>query len=188
MAQENPAAARNLKWLGIALIILGAIAILTPAMAGSAVVIVIGLILLIAGVAQAVRGLRTEGWVEKLLTSVLGVITVVAGIMVIGHPLLGLTFLTLLLLAYFIAEGIWKIITSFRYRPATGWIWLLVSGVLSLVLGLLIWNQWPVSGLWAVGVLVGVNLLSTGIALVILASTVSAAFDRLDSSATGSRR
>ncbi|NIO42670.1 MAG: HdeD family acid-resistance protein, partial [Burkholderiales bacterium] len=82
---------------------------------------------------------------------------------VIGHPLLGLTFLTLLLVVYFLIEGIWKVIASFRYRPATGWLWLLISGVISLVLGWLIWMQWPISGMWAVGVLVGVNLLSTGI-------------------------
>ncbi len=73
---------------------------------------------------------------------------------------------------YFLIEGIWKVIASFRYRPATGWLWLLISGVISLVLGWLIWMQWPISGMWAVGVLVGVNLLSTGIALVSLASTL----------------
>jgi uncharacterized membrane protein HdeD (DUF308 family) len=188
MAQNNLPAAKNLKWLGIVLIVFGVIAIVTPAVAGSAVVIVIGSIMLVAGAVQIMRGLRAEGWTEKALASVLGVITVVAGVMVIGHPLLGLGFLTLLLLGYFISEGVWKIIASFRYRPATGWVWLLVSGVLSLLLALLIWNQWPVSGLWAVGVMVGLNLLGTGVALVTLASTVSAVADRIDSSATGARR
>lgn len=178
MESRTLPAVGNLRWLGIALIVLGAIAIITPAVAGSAVVIVVGLILLIAGVTQVVRGLRAEAWSEKLLTTIMGVISAVAGIAVIGHPLLGLAFLTLLLLAYFLVEGAWKIIASFRYRPAEGWIWLLVSGVLSVVLGLLIWNQWPVSGLWAVGVLVGINLLGTGIALVTLASTIAGAARR----------
>jgi uncharacterized membrane protein HdeD (DUF308 family) len=187
MAQENLPAAKNMRWLGIALSALGIISILTPAVAGSAVVIVIGLIMLVAGAVQIMRGLRAEGWMEKVLTSVLGVITVAAGVMVIGHPLLGLTFLTLLLLAYFIAEGAWKIIASFRYRPVNGWGWLLVSGMLSLALGLLIWNQWPFSGLWAVGVLVGLNLLSTGVALITLSSTVPADFNRVDSVPAGGR-
>jgi uncharacterized membrane protein HdeD (DUF308 family) len=71
-----------------------------------------------------------------------------------------------------VAEGVWKIVVSFRYKPAIGWKWLLASGVLSLVLGLLIWSQCPVSGIWAVGVLVGVNLLGTGLALVTLASAL----------------
>jgi uncharacterized membrane protein HdeD (DUF308 family) len=85
---------------------------------------------------------------------------------------LGLGFLTLLLAAFFVVEGIWKIVSSFSYRSASGWVWVLVSGVLSLLLGLLIWNQWPVSGMWAVGVLVGVDLLSTGISMVVLASAL----------------
>jgi uncharacterized membrane protein HdeD (DUF308 family) len=103
---------------------------------------------------------------------VLGVITAIAGLGVLGHPLFGLTFLTLLLVIFFIVEGFWKIIASFSYRPATGWWGILASGIVTLVLGVLIWRQWPVSGLWAVGVLVGVDLLMTGISLVTLASTV----------------
>lgn len=172
MAQTNLPAVKNLKWLGIALIVLGVIAILAPVVAGSAVVFVVGAVILIAGITQIMRGLRSEAWSEKILATVLGVISVLAGLFVIGHPLFGLSFLTLLLVAYFISEGIWKIIGSFQYRPATGWVWLLISGVLSLLLGWLIWKQWPVSGMWAVGVLVGINLLSTGVALVTLASTI----------------
>jgi uncharacterized membrane protein HdeD (DUF308 family) len=95
-----------------------------------------------------------------------------AGISVVAHPLFGLAFLTLLLVVYFLVEGIWKIIVSFRYRPATGWIWLLLSGTASLLLGFLIWDQWPISGMWAVGVMVGINLLSTGLAFVALAATL----------------
>ena len=80
-------------------------------------------------------------------------------------------FIALLLAIFFVMEGIWKIIASFSYRPASGWLAILASGVIALVLGLLIWNQWPVSGLWAVGILVGVDLLMTGISMVTLASS-----------------
>jgi len=152
--------------------------VLAPAVVGSALVIMIGFILLIAGIVPIVRELKAEASKEKTMGLILGVITALAGIAVIGHPLFGLAFLTLLLVGYFVAEGVWKIVVSFRYRPAAGWKWLLVSGVLSLVLGLLIWNQWPVSGLWAVGVLVGVNLFGTGLALVTLASTMNKVLDR----------
>jgi uncharacterized membrane protein HdeD (DUF308 family) len=162
----------RLNWLGILLIVLGVVSILSPAVAGGAVVTVVGLILLVAGVVQVLRALQMAGS-EKLLTIALGVIAALAGIAVVLHPILGLAFLTLLLAVYFGAEGVWKIIAAFRYRPAAGWGWLLSSGVLSLVLGWLIWSQWPLSGLWAVGVLVGVNLLGTGASLVTL-SQVSA--------------
>jgi len=112
---------------------------------------------------------ETSQCVTDTLYGALGVIAALAGIAVVMHPILGLAFLTLLLATYFVAEGVWKIIASFRYRPNAGWGWLLGSGLLSLVLGWLIWSQWPISGLWAVGVLVGVNLLATGAALVTLA-------------------
>jgi uncharacterized membrane protein HdeD (DUF308 family) len=109
---------------------------------------------------------------------VLGTVSALAGIAVIGHPLFGLAFLALLLMGYFVVEGVSKIVVSFRYRPAAGWTWLLASGVQSLLFGLLIWSQWPVSGMWAVGVLVGLNLLGTGLALVTLASTLNKSLGR----------
>lgn len=177
MGNKRQSAIEHLHWLGIALIALGLAAVLTPAVAGSALVIVIGFILLIAGIVPIVRELKAEASMEKSMGLILGIITALTGIAVIGHPLFGLAFLTLLLVIYFVAEGIWKIVVSFRYKSATGWKWLLTSGVLSLIFGLLIWSQWPVSGLWAVGVLVGVNLLGTGLALVTLASTLNKSLD-----------
>jgi uncharacterized membrane protein HdeD (DUF308 family) len=157
---------------GIVLIVFGMIAIATPAVAGTAVVMVIGGVLLIAGVVQFIQGWRAESWSSRLPPLILGLVTALCGLGVLGHPLLGLGFLTLLLAIFFVVEGTWKIIASFSFRPAPGWLFMLGSGVLGLVLGLLIWKQWPVSGLWAVGVLVGVDLLMTGISMVALAFTV----------------
>jgi len=156
-------------WLGLVLIALGLAAMVTPAVAGGAVVIVIGCILLIAGILAIVRAMRAVAWIERTISLILGGITAAAGIAVIGHPIFGMAFLTLLLVVYFLIEGLWKVVVSLRYRPARGWGWLLASGVLSLILGFLIWNQWPVSGMWAIGVLVGINLVGSGLALVTLA-------------------
>jgi len=172
MGNEGRSAVEHLHWLGIALIALGVVSVLAPVVAGSALVIVIGFILLIAGIVPIVRELKAEASTEKTMGLILGIITALTGIAVIGHPLFGLAFLTLLLVIYFVTEGVSKIVVSFRYKPAAGWKWLLASGVLSLLFGLLIWSQWPVSGMWAVGVLVGLNLLGTGMALVTLASTL----------------
>jgi len=177
MRSERRSAIEHLHWLGIALIALGAAAVLAPVVAGSALVIVIGFILLIAGIVPIVRELKAEASKERTMGLMFGIITALTGIAVIGHPLFGLAFLTLLLAGYFVSEGVWKIFASFRYKPASGWKWLLASGVLSLILGLLIWNKWPVSGIWAVGVLVGLNLLGTGLALVTLASTLNKVLD-----------
>ena len=81
-------------------------------------------------------------------------------------------FLTLLLIIFFLVGGICKIVASFSYRPASGWLAMLSSGIITLVLAVLIWRQWPFSGLWAVGILVGVDLLTTGISMLALAVTV----------------
>jgi uncharacterized membrane protein HdeD (DUF308 family) len=181
MSQTKAAAGGHFTWVGIALIVLGVAAILTPAAAGGAVVVVIGIILLAGGVAAAIRGLQAAGGMEKVLGLVVGVITALAGVAVLARPLFGLSVLTLLLAGYFMVDGVCKIVVSLRFRAVSGWLWLLIGGGLSLLLGVLIWNQWPMSGLWAVGVLVGVNLISTGLVLLKSASMLRAAAGRVGS-------
>lgn len=172
MTEKSTPGASYLMWTGIALIIFGAIAIVVPAFAGNLVVMVIGAILLVTGVLQFVQGLREETWSSKLLTLVLGVITTICGISVLAHPVVGMVVLALILAILFVIEGIWKIIASFSFRPAQGWLAMLFSGIIALLLGFLIWKQWPLSGLWAVGILIGVDLLVTGCSMVALAMTV----------------
>jgi uncharacterized membrane protein HdeD (DUF308 family) len=100
-----------------------------------------------------------------------GAIGIVAGIAVLAHPFYGLAALSLVLAVFFLMDGLWKIVNSFSYRPAAGWLAVLASGLVAVALAWMIWRQWPVSGLWAVGILVGVDLLSTGLALITLALT-----------------
>ena len=170
MKNDAVVSGSNLRLFGVALIVLGAVAVLAPVFAGGAVVIIIGIVLLVGGIGQFIHGVKAESWGDKMMPLILGVITGLCGILVIGHPLLGLEFLTLLLAVFFVVEGFWKIVSSFSYRATPGWVWMLASGGLSLLLGLLIWSQWPLSGMWAVGLLVGIDLLVTGISMVMLAS------------------
>jgi uncharacterized membrane protein HdeD (DUF308 family) len=162
------------NWLfvtGIILVLLGVGSMISPAIAGNAVVYLIGGLLLITGLIQLLAGWQAESWRQKLGSLIHGGIAAVGGIAVMAHPFYGLAALSLVLAIFFAVEGIWKVVSSFSYRPVPGWIALLMSGALDLILGILIWRQWPVSGLWAVGILVGVNLLSTGMAFVALAIT-----------------
>jgi uncharacterized membrane protein HdeD (DUF308 family) len=162
------------NWLlvtGVILVLLGVGSMIAPAIAGNAVVYLIGGLLLITGLVQLMAGWQAESWRQKLASLIHGGIATVGGIAVMAHPFYGLAALALVLAFFFAAEGVWKIFSSFSYRPVPGWIALLMSGVLDFILGILIWRQWPVSGLWAVGILVGVNLLSTGMAFVALAMT-----------------
>ena len=172
MASENAPSGRRLKILGFIAIILGVIAIAAPAVAAGAVVIIVGLTMLAVGIAEILEGFRGGSWRDNVVPIILGSISGIAGILVLAHPLFGLGFLTFLLVAFFVVEGGWKIIASFQFRPNPGWIWMLLGGALSLVLGVLIWNQWPLSGVWAIGILVGVDLLTTGLSLVVLGSAV----------------
>jgi uncharacterized membrane protein HdeD (DUF308 family) len=91
------------------------------------------------------------------------------GILLLVNPLEGALALTIVLAVFLIVEGIFKIITALRVRDHDGWGWLLASGIMSVILGLLIWAEWPASGLWVIGLLVGIQLRFTGWALVMLA-------------------
>jgi|688.fasta_scaffold00276_44 uncharacterized membrane protein HdeD (DUF308 family) len=162
------------NWLlltGILLAILGLAAILSPSVAGGAVVYVIGGFLVLTGVVQLLAGWRADSFTSKLTNIVQGAIGIVAGIAVLAHPFYGLAALSLVLAVFFLIDGFWKIVNSFAYRPAAGWLAVLASGLIAVALSWMIWSQWPVSGLWAVGILVGVDLLSTGLALITLALT-----------------
>ncbi|GAA4423903.1 HdeD family acid-resistance protein [Bremerella cremea] len=173
----------NVTWLyimGILTVLMGMISVSSPLIAGTAVVYIVGAVMLIAGIAQIASGMQAEGLSHKLMPLVLGIVTVLGGISALLHPILGLTILTFFLAAYFLAEGVWKIIAAFSYRPATGWLAMLLSGVITWVLGAMILTQWPYSGLWAIGVLVGVNLIFTGFALISVAATVGQILDKVE--------
>ena len=172
MSKKSLHGTKYLLFAGVVMMVFGVVAVLMPALAGTAIVWVIGGILLVTGIVQFVQGLRVESWIHKLLPIVLGMITTICGIAVLAHPFLGMSILALVLAVFFFVEGVWKIIASFSYRAARGWLAMFASGALAVVLGILIWYQWPLSGLWAVGILVGVDLLMTGASMVVLAVTM----------------
>ena len=153
---------------GIALIVFGILLLISPAAVGGAVVKLVALVLMITGVAQLVQALRSGIGAGAIISALLGVLVAGLGIMVWTNPELGSGFLTALLMIFFIVHGLWKITTALRYRMLPGWLGLLFSGVLALVFVYLLWRQWPLSGAWAIGVLVGLDLLLTGVALVVL--------------------
>jgi uncharacterized membrane protein HdeD (DUF308 family) len=155
--------------LGIVQIILGVVALGAPFATGTAVTMVVGAILLLAGLAQIIQGVRATSLGSTLIPLIGGIIAALCGALVLAHPLLGLGFLTLLLAGFFFAEGIWKIAFALRLDAATGRNWMLFGGIIAVILGILIWRQWPLSGAWAIGTLVGIDLLLGGSALVAVA-------------------
>ena len=99
------------------------------------------------------------------------------GVYLIVHPVLGVVSLTLLLASLFVIEGILDIILFVKMRPIRGSTWVLLDGIISLLLGLMIYMQWPSSAAWAVGTLVGVSLIFSGVARVMMSLAVRKATD-----------
>lgn len=166
--------AKNFKLTGIILCVIGVISLITPFIAGTAVVFVIGFLLLLGGFLYVLQGAQVDGVPGKTQHLLLGALMFLGGIGVISHPIFGLTFLTMLMAMFFIFEGIWKIVMGLSFPANQGRMSVLFSGAISLLLGGLIWSQWPLSGLWAVGTLVGVDFLLTGFFLLNMSSAVSA--------------
>lgn len=147
--------------MGIILIVLGAMMLSAPVVAGMASVLMIGSIMIIAGIAEIMKGVNTVSGMSKAFWILVGVLTILCGAIVCAHPIFGLGFLTLLLAIYFFTDGVVKIGAAFKYSVRKAWF--VTSGILSFILAFIIWSNWPLSGGWVVGVLVGVNFVTTGI-------------------------
>ena len=163
---------RNWGWLlalGIGLIALGLLDIALPVIATLAIGIFVGWLLLIGGVAQILHAFSARGWQGFALHLVGGVLYLLVGGWMILNPLLGALALTLLLAAFLLVQGVFQIALALRIRPARGWGWPLASGVVTLLLAVLIYAGWPSSALWVIGLLVGIHLLMSGVALTMLA-------------------
>ena len=156
--------------LGYALVIFGILAIMAPLFTGTAVTIFVGVLMIAAGITRGVFAFRAQTFGKGLLMFVLSAIIAFGGVLLIARPLIGLASLTMVLAAFFFADGIIEAIYAFQLRPVKGWGWMLYSGIVSGLLGFLIMYQWPVSGRWAIGVLVGVRLVLTGWSVIALGS------------------
>ena len=147
---------------GVVMLLMGIFAMASPLVAGKSLVVMIGILLVIGGVSHLLFGFMLRG---GLFSIILGILTVIAGGYMVSNPGSGLGTLTIFLAAYLIVSGIFEVILAFQIKPAQGWGWELFSGVLSVILGLMIWNQYPLSGEWAIGILLGIKLFFSGLTL-----------------------
>jgi uncharacterized membrane protein HdeD (DUF308 family) len=154
--------------LGVILILAGLFALFSPLLVGLSVTVMVGTLAFVSGVAQCLLAFKIGAFGRGLLTFVVGVLMTVTGLYLISRPVAGLASITLLLAAYFWVTGVIEVITAFQSRPAQGWGWQLFSGIVTLLLGIILWRQFPVSGVWAVGTLFGIKMLFSGWTLVFL--------------------
>jgi uncharacterized membrane protein HdeD (DUF308 family) len=151
---------------------LGLFSIVLPYVAGTAVAILVGAALLIAGLGEIVQSFSHQSAARKLGGLILGVITAVAGAVALSEPWLELSVLTLMLAGVLIASGIWRVVAAWSFRQTGGWLGLAFSGLIGIVLGVMILMGWPETSMWAIGTLVGVDLLFTGFSLIGLGLTL----------------
>ena len=165
IVQAVKANATLLVVLGIAMIFFGVLALCAPLVAGLAIEYMIGVLVLAGGIAQCFFAFKANTFGGGLSSFAWGLLSVIVGGLLISEPLTGLGILTLLLIAYFFVTGVCEIALAFQVKPEPGWPFPLISGLISLLVGILLWSEWPLSGAWAIGVLVGIKLLFTGSAL-----------------------
>jgi uncharacterized membrane protein HdeD (DUF308 family) len=155
--------------LGIVLIVAGVAAIAFPLLSTIATKIALGWIFLVAGALLVVHAFSIQQWRGFILGLLVGALYVVAGGWLAFFPFTGIITLTILLAALFLAEGVLEVIMAVRVRPHEGWVWLLLSGLIAVAVGVMIAAELPSSAAWALGLLAGINLISTGWGFVFLA-------------------
>ena len=149
-------------FIGVATIVLGGLALLAPLLTGIAVSVLVGVLLIGAGIMRAVFVRDAPTWPSRALALLLGLLSVLAGTLLVLDPVMGLMSLALLLAVYFLIDGVAELVEAVRLSPQPRWWTRLVSGGASVVLSALIWWGWPLTGAWAVGALVGIRLLFSG--------------------------
>jgi uncharacterized membrane protein HdeD (DUF308 family) len=156
---------------GIALLLLGSIAIIVPALASLAATFILGWILLLSGIVGLIATIRARhapGFWWSLISALIGV---VAGALLLGWPLQGMFSLTAVLITFLILEGVVSILYALEHRRGVSgrWGWMLASGVLDLVLAAILLAGLPGSAVWALGIIIGINMIFGGWALIAMA-------------------
>jgi uncharacterized membrane protein HdeD (DUF308 family) len=153
---------------GVLTIILGFFAMGAPLVTGLALALMIGIAMLVAGLLQTVYAFQAGSIGRGFLRLLFGGITILAGCAIIGQPGMALATLTLFLAVYFVIDGLTILLASSAVEQGKGLV--IFNGIVTLSLGIMIWRGWPVSGVWAIGILVGIRLIFSGMTMLALGS------------------
>lgn len=159
---------RTLVGVGVVLSVLGLLAIAFPFVTGISLSILLGALLVVGALVHAAHAFSTPGWLGSIAQVALAVVYAIAGIALLANPVLGLVTLTALLVVYFAVEGVVLLYMGLRLRPERSWGWTIASGAISIAAAVFLFVGFPSTATWAVGFLFGVNLLSTGLAMVLV--------------------
>lgn len=148
--------------VGVMLIICGFVAIGTPVIASGAAVLFFGFLLLVGGLAAIIGGIsaRKSGGLAFYL--VMGVLSIIAGVVILRNPAESIVTITLLIVFWLFISGIFRIVGAFMQETAKGWA--IFSGIISILLAGLLWEGWPTTALWFLGLAVGIEMIFQGFA------------------------
>jgi uncharacterized membrane protein HdeD (DUF308 family) len=154
---------------GVLLIAAGILAIIYPVLSSTAVIVLLGWLLIISGVVQGLSLIGARQVPHFWLQLISVILAVLIGCLFLRDPAQGLVTIALLLIVFFMIEGISKVVFALTIRPFPNWGWVLASGLVGILLALILWANLPVTALWLIGVLLGINLISVGAAIGYLA-------------------
>jgi len=158
----------SLAW-PIVLILIGVLALALPAVTSFAVARILAWVLFFDGIIQIFYAFKSQGIGRFLWKMLIAVLYIVGGLYLLANPLVKVAALTLMLAIFFIIEGMIDLFTYLSSAMAEGSHWLLVHSLVTVLLGVMIWRRWPLSSLWAVGILAGISILMNGITRLMLA-------------------
>jgi len=164
----------SILW-GALLIVLGIMAIGAPFLAAVAVTAVIAWLIIVAGLVHIVLAFHAHGAGSAIWRVLVGLAYLAFGGYILVHPVAGVASLTLVLASLFVIEGVLNLMLYAKTRPLQGSSWVLVDGIITLLLGVMIYMQWPSSSIWAIGILVGVSLMISGATRIGLALAIQRA-------------
>ena len=151
------------------MVLTGVVALLFPVFSSVAVVLMLGWLLIISGVFQAISLIGATNVPHFWLQLISVALSVVIGILFVRNPGQGLLTLTLLLIVFFMVEGMAKVIFALTIRPFPNWGWVLASGIIGVLLAIYLWSSLPITAAWLLGILLGIQLISEGAALAYMA-------------------
>jgi uncharacterized membrane protein HdeD (DUF308 family) len=152
---------KSIVW-AILLIAFGFLAIALPFATSWGVVVIIAWLIVFSGGFQFIHAFQSKGIGSIVWKLLVAVLYLIVGLYFLINPLLGVAAFTFALAILFIAEGLVDLVAYFQNRSATGSGWILFDGIVTLILGLMVWRQWPSSSLWVIGTLVGISMILTG--------------------------
>ena len=164
---------KRLMIFGVLSLILGIAGIFMNVAMTVTSIIMLGIFVLIAGIAFLVESFAAPEWKEKVLDLVIAIIYIAGAIVMMVNPVASAVSLTLFLGFFLIVIGILRIVMGFQLKGDTkGWGMVVFLGIINIILGVMIFNQWPESGLWVIGLFVSIELILQGIMAIMLSSEV----------------